>query len=66
MVSEVGKVTTTEPHLIGLNPCCSGIWFLSIVPQLLEKNMKSLNPCCSGIWFLRQLEFAEVSKDGQS
>ena len=53
MVSEIDTINIGKTKKLSLNPCCSGIWFLSIVKKGTDVNKSlRLNPCCSGIWFL--------------
>ena len=33
-----------------LNPCCNGIYSMSIMPNLKKNNYEGLNPCCNGIY----------------
>ncbi len=35
---------------MGLNPCCSGRWFHTLIKVFAFMGTKSLNPCCSGRW----------------
>ena len=37
---------------IGLNPCCSGCYFLGHHPKSERTGRSCLNPCCSGCYFL--------------
>ena len=40
--------------LNGLNPCCNGIYSMSVHAVIRVKNMqRGLNPCCNGIYSMR-------------
>ena len=38
---------------VGLNPCCNGIYSMSLLFSFHQKQYLCLNPCCNGIYSMR-------------
>ena len=45
------KITTIK--IIGLNPCCNGIYSMRVKRSSYVWKNFSLNPCCNGIYSMR-------------
>ena len=42
-----------------LNPCCNGIYSMSIKDEQGDIFFVSLNPCCNGIYSMRKIDYGK-------
>ena len=69
LILVVMEYTQWEPGLRSLiskgqrlNPCCNGIYSMSVVLELLGVATPGLNPCCNGIYSMSRNEGSFVTE----
>ena len=56
-------IHSNQASNLSLNPCCNGIYSMSVLSLTDEASSFGLNPCCNGIYSMREKKLEEYENN---